>query len=588
MKNYGYHYRGLYIDLSKVNYTVKSHYDSSSVELYNQYIGGRGLGVKLVAPFITNDSLSPEMPIVLASGPLNGTNIPTSGRGSIVSKSPLTNTIFDASVGGKFPNTIKKAGYDYIFIQGKSPSPVLIKIQDEVIEFIPVQKWDSTEEFYHKFKESYDKRWSVGCIGAAAWNGCLFASLVFDGHYFAGRGGLGLVWATKNLQGIIISGSNNVLTADKEGSKKAREDILRLLRASPAIFGKLGISEFGTPALVDLIATRRMMPTRNFQQTFFPSYRNFSGYSWNRLYQTKKNACSSCPIACKKITDTGQVIPEYETVSHFSALIQNEDQETVIEANALCNQFGMDTITAASTLACYSEIQDKALDKKTILSLLTDIAFSRGEGELLKKGSARYSYEMAKPESSMSIKNLEMPAYDPRGAYGMALGYCTSNRGGCHLRSYPISYEILRKPIALDRFTFSAKSRVIKISEDLNAIIDSLVACKFAFFGASLEEYAKAYTAITGIKKESQHLLQDGERIVLFERWINSQLGFTRKDDKLPDRFFMEEGSSGDHISINPIDKAEFEKALDIYYACRGCDRNGVPLPEKLQQLGIV
>ena len=175
----------------------------------------------------------------------------------------------------------------------------------------------------------------------------------------------------------------------------------------------------------------------------------------------------------------------------------------------------------------------------------------------------------------MSVKSLELPAYDPRGAYGMALAYCTSPRGGCHLRAYPISHEILRKPVPTDRFSFSGKARIITIAEDTNAAVDSLVACKFSFFGASLEEYAELLTATTGIAYSPQRLKEIGRRILLTERFYNCANGFSRKDDILPERFFCEAGSSGDGIDIHPIDRRRFEEELDKYYRIRGLNADG-------------
>jgi aldehyde:ferredoxin oxidoreductase len=175
----------------------------------------------------------------------------------------------------------------------------------------------------------------------------------------------------------------------------------------------------------------------------------------------------------------------------------------------------------------------------------------------------------------MSVKSLELPAYDPRGAYGMALAYATSNRGGCHLRAYPISHEILRKPVASDRFSFSGKARMIKIAEDTNAAVDSLVACKFAFFGASLEEYAELLAGTTGEPHTPQSLKEIGERICLTERFYNARNGFTREDDDLPDRFFTEAGTGGEGIDIPPIDRSRFGEELTKYYRIRGLRDDG-------------
>ncbi len=170
----------------------------------------------------------------------------------------------------------------------------------------------------------------------------------------------------------------------------------------------------------------------------------------------------------------------------------------------------------------------------------------------------------------MSVKGLELPAYDPRGSYGIALAYATSTRGGCHLRAYPISQEILRRPIAVDRFTFDGKARMIKIAEDNNAIVDSLSICAFAFLGASLEEYAHVLAAATGLPFTGQGLMKTGEQIILAERRYNKENGFTRADDFLPERFYTEAGTSGDGIVIPPVDKKRFTEELEKYCLMRG------------------
>jgi aldehyde:ferredoxin oxidoreductase len=207
--------------------------------------------------------------------------------------------------------------------------------------------------------------------------------------------------------------------------------------------------------------------------------------------------------------------------------------------------------------------------------LLLDIAHKQGDGKLLASGSALYAASIGKPQLSMSVKGLELPAYDPRGAYGMALAYCTSNRGGCHLRAYPISHEILRKPVATDRFSFDGKARIIAIAEDTNAAIDSLVACKFSFFGASLEEYAGLVTAVTGVHYTPQALKEIGRNIYLTERFYNCENGFSAAADILPERFFAEAGSSGEGIGIAALDKARFEQELQKYYRIRNLEADG-------------
>jgi len=209
------------------------------------------------------------------------------------------------------------------------------------------------------------------------------------------------------------------------------------------------------------------------------------------------------------------------------------------------------------------------------------------ESELLRMGSSVLAQELGEPDKSMSVKALELPAYDPRGAYGMALAYGTSTRGGCHLRAYPIAHEILRKPVATDRFSFSGKARIIKIAEDLNAVIDTIGACKFACLGASLEEYAKGFAALTGLGLDTQDLLRTGDNIYTLERHINSLRGFSRKDDMLPERFYLDPGTSGPGITIAPIDKAAYEDALSRYYRIRGCNEDGTLTEARMKDLNI-
>ena len=538
-------------------------------ELMEQFIGGRGFGVAMIAERITRSYDDPEMPLIFATGPLVGTSAPTSGRMSVISRSPLTGTVCDCSVGGRFGTELKNAGYDCIEITGISDRWVVLDIRDDSV---------SLEEAPHLYgknnsevRESFGKEGSFAAIGIAGEKQVRFASIVFDGHYLAGRGGLGAVMGAKRLKVVRVRGSGSVTVAHPEKLKAAREEIMRLLRTSQAVFGELGLSEFGTAALVDLIHARRMEPTENFKKTLFPHASQYSGYTLKTHYKAKKTGCAGCPILCKKVGAGGEVIPEYETVSHFGALNNCKDMEAIIEANRICNEYGLDTISAASTIACFSEIKGVMLSSGEMLAKLVAIGRKeKGEGEALAEGSLRYAASQGCPELSMSVKGLELPAYDPRGAYGMALAYATSNRGGCHLRAYPISHEILRKPVATDRFSFEGKARIIKIAEDLNAVIDSLTACKFVFFAASLEEYAKAINAVTGEKHDVQSLLRTGERIWNLERRLNEANGFNEAHDDLPPRFCTEEGSSGTHVRIAPLGRGAFLKARENYYRIRG------------------
>jgi aldehyde:ferredoxin oxidoreductase len=409
----------------------------------------------------------------------------------------------------------------------------------------------------------------------------LFSNLAFDGRYASGRNGIGLCLSAKNIKYITVKGNCETGVFDPEGLNRACEDIRRLVAASPALLGKFGISNFGTLAFYDLIHSRRMMPTDNFRMTCFDAAPSMNAYVLMKKYQTTGSGCPSCYINCKRMTKDGIIMPEFDSMSHFSALLCNDDIATAIEADNICREMGMDPISAAGTLSCFSEISGKKLSSGEITELLTDIGKGRGVGIELGKGSFRYALSHGCPETSMTVKKQELPAYDPRGSYAMALAYATSTRGGCHLRAYPISYEILRKPVATDRFSFSGKARMVKVSEDLNAVVDSLSVCRFMFFAASLEEYARVYTAVTGMETSAHDLMKTGEAIYYNERMMNAKNGFTADDDDLPYRFFKEAGSSGGIVQIPPINRKDFLVTRSKYYAARGLDDKGMPLSDK-------
>ena len=555
-------------------------------ETYQECLGGRGLAGRYLEPEAARRWDDPAMPLLLFTGPLVDTASPTSGRMTVMSRSPLTGTVGDGSVGGSFGTMLKKAGWDGIVITGRSPRPCGIEIDGE-----EVQLTDAAGMYGLLTSQIFDRlrgRGAAAATGPAAENGVAFANIMVDGHFAAGRNGLGLSFAAKNLRYLTVKGHGKVAVADPEGLQDAVEDVRRLLSASPALLGEFGIAEFGTPALYDLMHARRMMPTENFRATFFPAASSLNAPALRERYRPKKTGCRGCPILCKKVAADGRSLPEFETLSHFTALLGNADLETAMAANRLCNEMGMDTISAAATLACHTEIEQVKLSSVEILSLLDMIGRGKGIGAELGRGSAAYASSRGRPDCAVTVKGQELPAYDPRGACGMALAYATSTRGGCHLRAYPIAHEILRKPVATDRMSFDGKARIIKIAEDLNAAIDSLTACKFVFFTASMEEYAKVFRAVTGVFASAQDLLKIGERIVYRERMMNARNGFNAADDDLPARFFVMPGSEVGHIRVPPLDRTTFLEARSRYYAVRGLDVAGMPTREKAVELGIL
>jgi len=560
---HSWHGKALYVDLS----ARKTWTENLTREFLARHLGGRGLGVALMKDLFRLDPYDHRMPLIFAVGPLCGTPAPASSRMSVVSRSPLTGTITDSSVGGSFPVKLKAAGYDCLVVSGKASSPVYVSFKDDEARIKDAGRlWGKGCQ---ETNALLAPEGTSACIGPAGERLVRFANIMIGGANSAGRGGLGAVMGAKNLKAIVGEGSRKVTLSDPTAFKKAQDDVMRLLRASPVVMGELGLGEYGTATLVDIVGQRKMAPTENFKKTFFPEAKAYSGPSLKKEFGFKKHGCAACPIQCKKETSCGRPVPEYETLSHFGALNANSDAESIVKANLLCNNYGMDTISAASTFAAYGESRGRFLTGDEILEMLKKTAYREGEGDKIAEGSRRLCASLGKPQFSMSVKGLELPAYDPRGSYGIALAYGTSTRGGCHLRAYPISQEVLRKPVAVDRFSFDGKARMIKIAEDNNAIVDSLSICAFAFLGASLEEYAQMLAAAAGMPFTGQGLMKTGEEIILAERRYNRENGFTKKDDFLPERFYSEAGTSGEGIITPPIDKARFTEELEKYYRMR-------------------
>lgn len=570
----GWKNRILRIDLSK------SHIDSFVPEdsLLKNYLGGRGLGAKIVYDNGQVDAFAPANLLVFATGPLTGTTTPASGRVSLSTKSPLTGTIFDSNCGGSFGPELKKAGYDAILIAGKSPEPVFIEIEDERVELkSAVTLWGkNVKETTNLLKD----KGIVACIGRAGEKLVLLASIMSDTVHTFGRGGVGAVMGSKNLKAIVVKGTGSVDVSDSAEFLEQKKAINRLLIASPTI--NKGLSVFGTPFLVKITNWMKILPVANFSEAE-PDFdlKPFFAKSIVEKKSPKRKACYSCPIACKREDESGKELPEYETIGMMSANIQNYDYDAIVAANRLCNDYGLDTISVGAVLGCYAEIRDKGISAAELVNLTRMIGEKEDIGERLGRGAKLFSASEGCADKAIQIKGLELPAYDPRGVKGLGFSYATSNRGGCHTRAYLVAPEILRKPKAIDPYTLAGKAGHAKIFQDRFAAVDSLVVCKFAFFGAGEEEYANILSAVTGEDYTSEDFMLVGERIWNMERLYNLRAGFSKEDDMLPERFFAET------VNGRVMDREEFLKTLNEYYRMRGWDDNGVPTERTLRRLGI-
>ncbi|MBI5961900.1 MAG: aldehyde ferredoxin oxidoreductase family protein [Chloroflexi bacterium] len=581
----------LEIDLSTHTYKIYP----LDMEMARLFIGGRGIGARLLWDMVgpNVDPLSPENVLIFTNGPLTGTGYQTSNRFSVTTKSPLTGTVLDANSGGFWGMQFKKTGYDAMIVRGKSEKPVWIEIKNGAVTFHDASELWGMRVFAltKKLGQDNNKR-NVLCIGPAGENLSRVAAIMNDRERAMARGGPGAVMGSKNLKAIVVEGRERPVIEDPERFKFLLYETRKLLAASPLT--SQALPEFGTVVLMNIMNNIGALATRNHQQTQFEGAEAISGEELTEKYLVKNAACWACPIGCTRISKTEKVEgegPEFESTWAFGAQCGIDDLPAIIEANALCNDLGLDTISVGSTIACAMELSEKGYMDSDLRFGLADmlaptieaIASRKDIGAELADGSLRLATKYGHPELSMTAKGLEMPAYDPRGLQGQGLLYATSNRGGCHMRGNMIGLEVLGLPKLIDRFQVQGKSAFVILNQNSNAAIDSLVVCKFTNMGVADEYFARVLSAVTGIQYATTELIKAGERVWNLERLYNNREGFTTKDDTLPPRLLNEapvDGPSQGWVS-------KLDPMLKEYYRTRGWDENGVPTKQKLTELGL-
>ncbi|NOZ59307.1 MAG: aldehyde ferredoxin oxidoreductase family protein [Euryarchaeota archaeon] len=572
-------YNVLWIDLTDEDFWEEEVDDA----LVRDFIGGKGLAARLLCEHLPPrvEPLSPGNLLIFAAGPLTGTPAPSSGRASASAKSPLTGTIFESHCGGRIGYHLRRAGYLAVVISGRAEQKTLLRISRGKVEFESAARlWGrGTRETEREIKQKPGwGRCSVACIGIAGERLVRFASIIHEGHRAFGRGGLGAVMGSKNLKALAIRGEGSVeLARPEEFKRKVRECHAKL--AEHPTTGKV-LKLYGTPNVLAKVNYAGLLPTRNFSEGVFEGADEISAEALAKHIRGSYG-CYVCAIRCGKVVEVGGVRTtslEYETLFALGANVGVANLRWLVEFNELCNDLGMDTISAGGTIAAYIESRQGAIawgDAERVYALLEDIAHRRGEGEALAEGSAR-----ALPEYSVSVKGLELPGYDPRGARGVALAYATSNRGACHLRAPVYIEEILTQSV--DRRSREGKAALVKQLQDLHSALDSLILCKFTARALTAEDYAELLSLATGIEFTAEDLVTAGERIFNLERVFNLGEGLSSKDDALPERLLTQPIPEGPSRGM----RAELE-ILEEYYRLRGWSSAGVPTREKLRQLGI-
>lgn len=599
----GFKNREVYVNLTSGNID----YRPINEDLAKKYIGGRGLGVKYVfdnGPQV--EPFSEDNILCLMTGPVTGSRVAMSGRLCFVTKSPLTETVTDSHMGGWTAARLKWAGIDNVIFRGKSERPVYLYIEDGQAELRDATDlWGlGTRETIQRMKERYgEKDLSVACIGIAGENKVLYAGVINEHDRSAGRGGTGAVAGDKKLKAIVIKAAqkgNMPTAAMEEDYKTAVQAGLKAIMESPVTAPrKGGLSVYGTNVLTSIMNEVGGMPTKNSQFSYFEGAEGHSGETVNATLLVSDNGCHACPVTCKKEVEvkegkykTRVESFEYETGWALGSNCGLSDASAIAYMLNQCNEYGFDTIEIGNALSVTMEAFQRGLideavewgDADKMIELIDQAARREGFlGNAIAEGAGRAALLYGAPELAMVVKNQAIPAYDPRGAQGIGLGYATSNRGACHLRGYIIASEILGIPEPTDRLKAEGKGTLLKIFQDLHAFSDSMNICKFSAFAENADLYADQYAAMTGIRVSADDVLKIGERVYNLERYYNNLAGFNRRqDDMLPKRFLEEPASGNSEGQVCHLDVM-----LDEYYGARGW-RDGVVPAEKLRELEII
>ena len=594
-----------YEKIARINLTTgEIKVEKLDLDLAHKFIGGRGLGTKILYDegVATVDPLSPENKLVYITGPMTGAAAPSTGRYMVVTKSPLTGMIASSNSGGIWGQKLKYAGWDALIVEGEAPAWKYLNIEDDKIELLDAEEYVGvmSEEIDEKLKEKHGAEASVLNIGPAGEKKVLLAAIMNDKDRAAGRSGVGAVMGSKKLKAIVVKASRKNLDniADIEALKAATKRSMTLLKEN-GVTGS-GLRALGTAVLVNIVNNIGSLPTKNWQESYYEQGEEISGEALAEKYLVKPSACARCPIACGRVVNINGKIaggPEYEPLWAYGADCGNNDLNVIDECNMLCNEYGLDAISTPCTIAAAMELYQRGAIKEEDCAgvplewgstkALVEWTKRMGNPEteldwLMSSGSARLCEHYGMPEVSMSVKKQEMPAYDARGVQGIGITYATSNRGGCHVRGYMISPEVLGLPQQLDRTVTEDKAAWAKTFQDLTAVIDSMGHCLFTSFAMGAPEYTDLLNAATGTNWTVEQVLEIGDRIYNIERMFNKAAGMKPEDDRLPKRLLQESitnGPSKGMVSQLPV-------TLPQYYEARGWV-NAFPTDETLKKLGL-
>ncbi len=617
---YGYAGKILRVNLSKNEYSV----EPLNFEDVKLYLGGAGLAAKILYKEIGKHThpLSEENKLVFATGPFSATAAPGSGSVDLCFKSPLTGIWGESRSGSDWGPMLKKAGYDFLILEGSSNVPVYLVINENGVEFckatalIGKNAYEKTAFLKSKLGDEYE----IASIGIAGENKVLYASVMFgDGSRAAGRTGAGAVMGSKNVMAVAVSGKKKIPVARRD------EFYASCRRASKKLLvpENLGMKTDGTTGDLGKCDEYGDWPTKNWRSNSWGKGQElYERFKANNLVGS--HGCyKGCILFCGRIAEVksgkwktpAHQGSEYETISAFTAFILNEDMDAAVHASYLCNSYGLDTISTGAAIAfamdCYEEgiLSKNDLDgldmswgnMDSAIALIHKIAKREGIGDLLADGVARACKKIGKGSERLAIhvKGLEGAAHDPRSGKALALTYAASNVGMSHIHpiegmaydAYKVDFGLLpyglRNPEDVDRFSEKGKGFDSKILHDFGIIPDVLGLCKFYIYaGLTPDDLSEILSNLTGFDINGRELLKIGERVYNLQRMFNIREGISRRDDKLPSRV-VSVPEFGKYSKVEESAVKDQELMLDEYYQARGWDKNGIPTSKKLEELSL-
>ena len=562
------------------------------MDFAEKFIGQKGLAIRYLYEELPPgiDALGPDNKLLFTTGPFTGTGVPCSGKLSVAAKSPATGTINDCSIGGHSANAIKYAGYDMIIVEGQAEKPAIVIIEDDKVTFEDAgELWGmGAHEAEKRLQDRFGREYIFLVIGPAGENMVPMSCINSDYYRQAGRGGIGAVMGSKKVKAIGIKGTGGLAVAD---IKALKDKVIKYQQEDVHQDDNNFVFDAGTTAFLEACQDGGILPKRNFSDATDEKWTDYNGdVLLSKL--AGKRGCGSCGLGCGNFIQWEDAIvegPEYESIAVAGPNADVSNPYDILKFNQVADDMGLDTISAGDVLIWAMEMTEKGIhdfgirfgEADKMREYLKLMAHKEGVGADLAMGVRAASDKYGGQEFAMHVKGLEYPQYEPRGSWGMAMAYATSDRGACHMRAYAPNEEVFAASIP--PYTAEGKGQMVYNLAEFNAVKFSVCICDF-WATVTYEIMADLLTTVTGKEWSPEDMGEVGRRVINIARAFNQREGFDRKDDTVPPRIVKEALATGPAAG-QMIPQEAFDDMLNQYYDVMGWDENGRMPDELIQSL---